>query len=510
MTKIIPVIDLFAGPGGLSEGFSAFKNSSGHPFKAKLSIEKDPVAHQTLLLRNFFRQFPPHSVPREYYQYLRKEITKDELFKKYADQASQSASEVWCAELGSKDFPHELVDERIERALGNPNPKNWLLIGGPPCQAYSIAGRSRMKGFKKFKNDPRHFLYREYLRIIAQHKPAVFIMENVKGLISSTVKGENMFSRIISDLKNPQIALEIRNKSSLNYKIYSLVNPVDNPELHEPRDFIIKSEKYSIPQARHRVILLGIRSDLEVRPGFLQPCKKPVPIRNVISDLPKLRSMLSREVDSDAAWRKTIKSIAKTTFFSEIKDNVFKNVLLKYLKKIEQRKIDQGADYYECAVWPRYKTRWYYDPKLNGVCNHASRGHMKDDLYRYFYAACFAKYYKRSPRMVDFPSALLPKHKNVIEAVNGKMFTDRFKVQVSNRPSMTITSHISKDGHYFIHHDPSQCRSLTVREAARLQTFPDNYFFEGNRTQQYHQVGNAVPPLLAKQIAKVVYDLIKN
>jgi DNA (cytosine-5)-methyltransferase 1 len=129
---------------------------------------------------------------------------------------------------------------------------------------------------------------------------------------------------------------------------------------------------------------------------------------------------------------------------------------------------------------------------------------MKSDLERYFFATVFGEVLGRSPRAVDFPRSLAPDHKNW---ESGK-FVDRFRVQLWDNPATTITSHISKDGHYFIHPDPIQCRALTVREAARLQTFPDNYLFRGNRTEQYVQVGNAVPPLLSWQIGEVLRSIL--
>ena len=152
---------------------------------------------------------------------------------------------------------------------------------------------------------------------------------------------------------------------------------------------------------------------------------------------------------------------------------------------------------------------WLHSPGLRGVIQHETRRHMSSDLQRYLFAASFAQVFGTSPRLRVFPPDLLPDHESARETVAGDTpFPDRFRVQCAELPSSTVVSHIAKDGHYYIHYDPGQCRSLTVREAARLQTFPDDYFFEGTRTQQYVQVGNAVPPYLAKQIASIVLDVV--
>jgi DNA (cytosine-5)-methyltransferase 1 len=150
----------------------------------------------------------------------------------------------------------------------------------------------------------------------------------------------------------------------------------------------------------------------------------------------------------------------------------------------------------------------WYRRNASGITQHEARAHMRDDLHRYLFCACYVRAHKRSPLLKNFPKQLYPEHRNISLGVSDRLFADRFRVQVADGPSTTITSHVSKDGHYYIHYDPAQCRALTVREAARLQTFPDNYFFEGNRTQQYLQVGNAVPPLLAREIAGTVFELL--
>jgi DNA (cytosine-5)-methyltransferase 1 len=506
--KSIPVVDLFAGPGGLGEGFSALQLGGRSIFKIGVSIEKDPSAHQTLELRAFFRQFPYRLAPPEYYQYLSgKLISRDELFAKYQLQATTAAGEAWHAELGSKEFPNEEVDKRIHKAIGVAN--DWVLIGGPPCQAYSLVGRSRRKNDPMFATDEKHLLYRQYLRILAVHRPPVFVMENVKGILSATVNEAGIFKKIRSDLSEPlKVVPEADQTQPLGYKLYSLVSSTtdllgDIP----PEDFIVRAEQYGVPQARHRVILLGVRTDLPQTPGVLHRARKLVPIEKAIGDLPRVRSGLSKEEDDAENWLAAIQSLGKSSALLEdaVSVDLYKAISTTLGKM--RTNLSRGGEFVYGRPAPKFARNWLRDPHLSGFCNHSTRGHIRADLHRYLFAAQFARTHQRTPSLEDFPSALLPKHGNVAKAIVGTMFNDRFRVQSRGRPSTTVTSHISKDGHYFIHYDPTQCRSLTVREAARLQTFPDNYFFEGSRTEQYHQIGNAVPPLLAHQIAKIVADL---
>ena len=490
----IPVIDIFAGPGGLGEGFSAVSTLNGKPFfNVVLAIEKDGYAHRTLELRAFYRQFERGAVPDEYYAYLEGKISRDSLFQSYPQQAGTASQLAWHAELGNERFPPEAVDARIKEALKGS--KTWVLIGGPPCQAYSTIGRSRMRpgNHEAFENDSRHFLYREYLRILAVHSPPVFIMENVRGILSSKIKGENIFERILDDLQEPERpAIEhipgLRSRTqSVRYRVFPLTQGSDIQRPGRDRNhFVIEAEKHGVPQSRHRVIILGIRQDLTSTPKRLQELDSKPSMWDVLSDLPKLRSCLSREEDSGESWVAAIRSIQECPWLNH---EGFDELLRKKIAQVTQMldgSLSTGGQFLAGTGKPKYRPDWFCDEHLKGVCNHSSRYHMRDDLHRYLFASCFVQMNNRSPLLKDFPEEILPQHKNVGIAITSRTrhFSDRFRVQVKEAPATTITSHMAKDGHYFIHPDPVQCRSLSVREAARMQSFSDDHCFEGEEPEK--------------------------
>lgn len=498
-----PVVDLFAGPGGLGEGFANLITEKGKPvFNSVVSIERDDHAHQTLLLRHFFRLFKTEAVPENYYNYLAGKIEKTDLIKANPSEWLHAKSSALKISLGSDS--HDQVQGLVKKRLGKA--KKWVLVGGPPCQAYSLVGRSRMMGKADFEEDERHFLYREYLKIIIDHKPPVFIMENVKGLLSATIEGKPVIEKIVKDLSNPIKAFK-QARNGLKYRLYSLSNEGEFSNDIDPSAFVVKAEEYGTPQARHRMFIVGIRSDIDVIPKTLQ--KKVAPnVKQIIGNMPKIRSGVSKQKDSVLLWRKIIRSASDAAWYKSLKEGdekKVKRVIRGYIDGVNNSPEEVSSQKY---IPLKTMNSWYYDSRLKGLTGHESRSHMETDLHRYLFASSYSEAFSISPKLGEYPARLLPDHKNVDEAVDGKMFSDRFRVQLGDKYSTTITSHISKDGHYFIHYDPAQCRSLTVREAARLQTFPDNYHFEGPRTVQYHQVGNAVPPYLAVQIAEIVKEVL--
>lgn len=506
----IPVVDIFAGPGGLGEGFSGFVAANrSHPFKIAISAEMELNAWRTLRLRAFFRQFRSGRVPDSYYDYVAGR--RHEPYTSRTEPQWIAASEE-ARQLRLGNPPDDkLLEERIAASTRRDEP--WVLIGGPPCQAYSLVGRARNRGIAGYRaeDDERYRLYQHYRRLVAKFAPAAFVMENVKGLLSAQDNGNSVFEEIRVSLQRPG------GRTGPRYRLVPLIRPRGGveEEANDPRDFVVRAEALGIPQARHRVILIGIRDDFPIGDGhFLTQRSDRCTVIDAIGALPPLRSGLrvaGREVGVES-WARTAAALLRDTAAKVAHDGKV-SAYLRTLAKEAAMAGDPGRGGVRqprvagCDVVPKHLQQWLLDPRLDSLLNHETRSHQASDLQRYAFVSAFGDMHRRSPRgAAEFPEALSPDHRNW---KSGK-FVDRFKVQLRDEPSLTITSHLKKDGHYFIHPDPRQMRSLTVREAARLQTFPDNYYFEGAQGWQYGQVGNAVPPWMARQIAGVVYSYLRN
>ena len=510
----IPVVDLFSGPGGLAEGFAGYRDATGQPrFRIALSVEMEGSAYRTLLLRAFLRQFSSTGFPPEYYDFLNGEEREEpDWAKRYPEQWQAASDETRQLTLGTSAATAFLTArlQRLREQFGD----QIVLLGGPPCQSYSLVGRARNAGNDKYdaNTDERQLLYREYVRALRELQPAIAVMENVKGVLSARHDGKPIFRHILRRLRDPG--------GEKRYRLCALAPPRgdglwnDQPE---PRDFLVRAEDYGIPQSRHRVFVVCIRDDVALDVSVdsllrLEKAASPVTVADMIGEMPVLRSRISRG-DSEALWRSALNRAcdqlqriprsAMTDRETECFNQALAEARLTASEPAPPYRDADGASPPTCA---NHLRDWIHDKKLKTLPNNDTRGHMADDLARYLFAAAFARAKKRSPHSSDFPAELAPNHANWS---SGK-FGDRFRVQLADGPSSTVTSHISKDGHYYIHPDPGQCRSLTVREAARLQTFPDNYFFHGGRTRQYVQVGNAVPPFLALQIAAQVWQVIER
>lgn len=522
-TEIIPVVDIFAGPGGLSEGFSSF-NGVGKKscFDIALSIEKESDEVQTLTVRALYRLLCQEGKSEIYHNWLSSDNPTLASLKQMLNNDQkiivEAEKRVLKLELGGHSCNSEKERKENERKLANCLDQvvgintNWILVGGPPCQAYSLVGRVKNNSKNDYcpENDARFELYKQYTKILSMYKPAIFLLENVQGILSAKYKGCSVIDEIFKTLTP---------KRGTHY----VLRPLVLPEHHNnfvPQDYMIPSERFGVPQKRHRLIIMGIRNDIAQSDYyrnnqsklFLKINNRENTVWDMCADLPVICSHISSsrrygyndKKDTLKDWIELLNSVKKEKWFGEL-DPAIKRAMSRVLKNIT--KFKEHTTWIDANQTPRISDclKWIKED-CNNIVQHESRSHMPSDLFRYLFAACYAQVYQKSPKLCDFPEDLLPKHANA----KSKVFVDRFHVQIAGQPSSTIVSHISKDGHYYIHPDPVQCRSLTVREAARLQTFPDNYFFCGNRTAQFHQVGNAVPPYLAKQIAEIIFNILKN
>lgn len=409
--KSIKVLDLFAGAGGLSEGFIRVGcEMIGH-------IEMDKNACSTLVTRMIYHALLRKGKINEYKKYVLGKTTREAIIEKYELQKERDS--VICSKIEENNY--KSLIEQIKNRLNGENID--MIIGGPPCQAYSYIGRARDED--GMRNDDRNFLYKYYIEFLKALKPKIFVFENVPGLKSA---GKGKYLRDMQRLM----------KKAGYETDYKILNAAD----------------FGVPQNRKRVILVGWneKSKLEKYPDFKNVDRDYI-VRDFFSDLPKIQA--GKEI--------------------EIRDFYKENALLESLGII--------------------------DKKFGLLMDHIARPNTKQDLEIYKYAV-LAKKHGENIKYNQLPERLKTHS-------NEEGFLDRFKVVDDEaKGSHTVVAHIAKDGHYYIHPDLNQNRSLTVREVARLQTFPDDYRFEGSRGPRFKQIGNAVPPMLSTVIAKVLINYV--
>jgi DNA (cytosine-5)-methyltransferase 1 len=389
-------IDLFAGCGGLSEGF--YKEN----FDALAHVEINKYACETLKTR--MKYYGYENIENEV---LNIDITRSDI-----------------NEILSNSIKNKTVD---------------LLIGGPPCQSFSSLGRA--KDENGMQDDPRNYLFESYVNILNKFNPKIFVFENVTGLLTAKLNGEHIVNKILAKLGE-------------NYDI-----------IPNTKDMVLNSADYGVPQIRKRVIIIGVRKDLPFKAEEIynsikkthtddttnNKLKPYVTVEQAIADLPKLRAGEgSDEID-----------------FQSNKSNEY----LKIIKPIDNIQL-----------------KHHVARKLNEI-----------DIKRYSLM---------SENKWTF-SDLIEKRKD-LRHPKQRVFNNSYCVQFWDKPARTIIAHLYKDGNQFIHPDPEQGRSITPREAARLQSFPDDFVFEGSRTEIYKQIGNAVPPLFAQAIAKSCKKILKK
>lgn len=414
-------IDLFAGAGGLSEGFVNMG------FKPIAHIEMNESAVNTLRTRVAYHYLVENDKLEIYNKYLKKEIDRNELYNQVPRELLDTCICYTISKNSLKDI-YEKID------ILSQNEKIDVVIGGPPCQAYSLVGRSiksakdkiKQENNEKIEDDPRNYLYILYCDFLKKYRPKIFVFENVLGLLSAQ-----------------------------NGKFYNDFKTLARRIGYHVEDKILEADKYGVKQSRKRVIIVGWRKEFDINYPTFNEWHDNTTVNELLADLPKLNP--GEELNS----------------YRTLEIN-------KYLE--------------ESGIRSRNDILTY----------HVARPNKERD--RKIYAITIKKWNEGHQRLhYDELPEDLKTHKN------RKSFVDRFKVvEGDTNACHTMMAHISKDGHYFIHPDINQARSISVREAARIQSFPDSYYFEGGRTAAFMQIGNAVPPLMAKAIAEGIKKILKN